>query len=101
MTEPQDSRRALDDWQHGRLRQPAVTNGYAIASLVLGIVWLWWLGSVLALVFGHTARNQIIASGGRQTGEGLAIAGIVLGWIGVATFVWFALILGSLSTIIP
>ncbi len=101
MTEPQDSRRALDDWQHERHRQLPVTNGYAIASLVLGIVWLWWLGSVLALVFGHTARNQIIASGGRQTGEGLAIAGIVLGWIGVATFVWFALILGSLSTIIP
>jgi len=101
MTETQDSRRALDDWQHGRLRQPAVTNGYAIASLVLGIVWLWWLGSVLALVFGHAARNQINASGGRQTGEGLAIAGIVLGWIGIATFVWFALILGSLSTIIP
>ena len=64
-------------------------------------VWLWWLGSVLALVFGHTARNQIIASGGRQTGEGLAIAGIVLGWIGIATFVWLALILGSLTTIIP
>jgi hypothetical protein len=101
MTEPQDSRRALDDWQHGRHRQPAVTNGYAIASLVLGIVWLWWLGSVLALVFGHTARNQINASDGRQSGEGLAIAGIVLGWIGIATFVWFALILGSLTTIIP
>ena len=101
MTEPQDSWHALDDWQHGTHRRPPVTNGYAIASLVLGIVWLWWLGSVLALVFGHTARNQINASGGRQTGEGLAIAGIVLGWIGVATFVWFALILGSLSTIIP
>ncbi len=101
MTEPQDSRWALDDRQHGPHRDPPVTNGYAIASLVLGIVWLWWLGSVLALVFGHTARNQIIASGGRQTGEGLAIAGIVLGWIGVATFVWFALILGSLSAIIP
>jgi len=51
--------------------------------------------------YSATARNQIIASGGRQTGEGLAIAGIVLGWIGVATFVWLALILGSLSAIIP
>lgn len=101
MTEPQDSWRALDEWLHGPHRQPPVTNGYAIASLVLGIVWLWWLGSVLALVFGYTARNQIIASGGRQTGEGLAIAGIVLGWIGVATFLWFALILGSLGAIIP
>jgi len=101
MTEPQDSWRALDDWRDGPLRRLPVTNGYAIASLVLGIVWLWWLGSVLALVFGQIARNQIIASGGSQTGDGLAIAGIVLGWIGVATFVWFALILGGLSAIIP
>jgi hypothetical protein len=28
------------------------TNGLAIASMVLGIVWVYWLGSVLALVFG-------------------------------------------------
>src|SRR5712691_4131267 len=58
MTEPQDSWRALDDRQHGPHRQTPVTNGYAIASLVLGIVWLWWLGSVLALVFGHRAESD-------------------------------------------
>ena len=74
MTEPQDSWRGLDDWRRGPHRQPPVTNGYAIASLVLGILWLWWLGSVLALVFGHTARNQIIAWDGRQTGEGLGFS---------------------------
>ncbi|HWH31386.1 MAG TPA: zinc ribbon domain-containing protein, partial [Egibacteraceae bacterium] len=22
------------------------TNGFAVASLVLGIVWVWWIGSV-------------------------------------------------------
>lgn len=61
------------------------TNGMAIASMVLGIIWIYWIGSVLALVFGYIAKNQI-----KQTGEGgggMATAGIVLGWIGMATLV--------------
>lgn len=61
------------------------TNGFAIASLVLGIVWIWWIGSVLALVFGYKARKQIREQG--QSGDGMAIAGIGLGWIGVAFLV--------------
>jgi len=59
------------------------TNGYAIASLVLGIVWFWFIGSIMALVFGYKARRQIQESGGRQTGAGFATAGIVLGWVGL------------------
>jgi hypothetical protein len=59
------------------------TNGLAIASLVVGIVWLWGIGSVLALVFGYAARKQIRATGGLQGGNGMATAGIVLGWVGV------------------
>ena len=55
----------------------------AIASLVLGIVWLYGIGSILALIFGYLAKGQIDQSGGSQTGRGMAIAGIVLGWIGV------------------
>jgi hypothetical protein len=58
-------------------------NGFAIASLVLGIVWVMGIGSILALVFGYVAKGQIDASGGAQGGRGLAIAGIVLGWVGV------------------
>lgn len=59
-------------------------NGLAIASLVLGILWLWWIGSLLALVFAYTARQQIREN--NQSGDGLAVAGLVLGWIGAATF---------------
>lgn len=64
--------------------QPTKTNGLAVASLVLGIVWLWFIGSILALVFGYIARKQIDESNGSQTGRGMAVAGIVLGWIGLA-----------------
>jgi len=48
------------------------TNGLAIASLVLGILWLYWVGSILALVFGYLARRQIAQRQGVQGGRGLA-----------------------------
>jgi hypothetical protein len=54
----------------------ARTNGLAIASLVLGILWLFWLGSVVGLVLGLVALKQIRTR--NQGGRGIAIAGIVL-----------------------
>jgi Domain of unknown function (DUF4190) len=75
--------------------QPAPTNGCAVASLVLGILWIWWIGSILALFFGYLARSQIKAAAGRQGGDGLAIAGIVLGWVGAATFLYVLSLVGS------
>ncbi|MEA2458687.1 MAG: hypothetical protein QOC95_1659 [Thermoleophilaceae bacterium] len=63
------------------------TNGLAVASLVAGVFWVMWLGSVLAVVFGHVALNQIEKSDGRESGRGIAIAGLVLGYIGVAVLV--------------
>ncbi len=58
------------------------TNGMAVASMVLGILWIYWIGSILALVFGYLALGQIRQRG--QQGYGMATAGIVLGWVGVA-----------------
>ncbi|WP_369135770.1 DUF4190 domain-containing protein [Modestobacter sp. I12A-02662] len=60
---------------------PRRTNGLAIASMVLGIVWIYWIGSVLALVFGYIAKRQIRERG--DAGGGMATAGIVLGWVGI------------------
>jgi Domain of unknown function (DUF4190) len=62
---------------------PKSTNGLAIASMVLGILWVYWIGSILALIFGYVAKGQIDAAGGTQGGRGMAIAGIVLGWVGI------------------
>ena len=61
-------------------------KGMAIASMVLGILWLYWIGSILALVFGYIAKKQIRERG--ESGGGMATAGIVLGWIGVGTLDW-------------
>lgn len=59
------------------------TNGMAVASMVLGILWIYGIGAILALVFGYSAKSQIDQSGGTQTGRGMAVAGIVLGWVGI------------------
>jgi hypothetical protein len=58
----------------------------AVASLVLGIVGCLTITAIVAIVLGFIARNQIDQSGGVQKGRGMAIAGIVLGfvWIGLA-----------------
>lgn len=81
------------DYRVGGRQTPKATNGMAVASMVLGIVWIYWIGSILALVFGYMARKQIDESSGTQTGRGMAIAGIVLGWVGVGTLAVFLIIL--------
>ena len=40
--------------------------------------------SILAVVFAGLGKRQIDASDGLQTGRGLAVAGQVLGWVGIA-----------------
>jgi hypothetical protein len=63
------------------------TSGKSTAALVMGILGLFLcplICSVLALVFGYQAKREIDSSGGRLSGRGNAVAGIVLGWIGVA-----------------
>ena len=63
---------------------------------MLGILWIFWIGSILALVFGLIAKRQIDESGGGQSGLGLAIAGIVLGCIGVGTLL-LTLVFGDVN----
>jgi hypothetical protein len=72
---------------------PPRQSGLAIASLVLGIVWIYWIGSILALVFGYMARREIDQHQGLISGRGMATAGIVLGWIGIGTLIAGVLIL--------
>jgi hypothetical protein len=44
---------------------------------------VYWIGSILALIFGFIARRQIKER--NESGDGMAIAGIVLGFVGIAT----------------
>lgn len=60
------------------------TSGMAVASLVMGLAgWtiIPFIGSVLAIVFGYAARKEIRQRPDELSGEGMAVAGLVLGWI--------------------
>jgi type II secretory pathway pseudopilin PulG len=60
------------------------TSGKAIASLILGIFFILLPASILAVVFGHLSYSEINRSAGRLKGKGMAIAGLILGYFGVA-----------------
>jgi hypothetical protein len=40
--------------------------------------------AVAAVIMGHISRAEIRRSGGRKTGDGMALAGLVLGYIGLS-----------------
>ncbi|WP_202844723.1 DUF4190 domain-containing protein [Luteimonas saliphila] len=59
------------------------TSALAITSLISGILgWTLvpWIGSIVAIVTGHLARGEIRREPERMEGDGLAIAGLVLGY---------------------
>lgn len=66
------------------------TSNLAITSLVSGILgWtlLPFLGAIVAVITGHMARSEIRKSNGELDGDGLAVAGLVLGWLSLALVV--------------
>ncbi len=72
------------------------TSGKAIASLVLSFFSLLLVPAIMAIVFGHISLSEIKKSAGRLKGQGLAIAGLVIGYCSVA-FVPFLLIVAAIA----
>jgi hypothetical protein len=63
------------------------TDGKATASMVLGILSVVCVGIIAgipAIILGHMARKNIRSSMGRLKGDGMALAGITMGYISVA-----------------
>jgi type IV pilus assembly protein PilA len=60
------------------------TSGKAIGSLVCGILFFFPPSAVLAVIMGHLSLSEIRRSAGRLGGKGMAIAGLVLGYAGLA-----------------
>jgi type IV pilus assembly protein PilA len=68
------------------------TDGKAVASLVLGILSLFFsiFTAIPAIILGHISYSEVKKSSGRLAGEGMALAGLILGYLGVA---WLPIIL--------
>jgi type II secretory pathway pseudopilin PulG len=74
------------------------TDPKAIASLVCSLVFFFApLTQIAAIILGHMSRSDIRKSGGRKTGEGLALAGLILGYVQIA----FVLVLIVAAVAIP
>jgi hypothetical protein len=73
------------------------TNGLAVGSLVCGIVEFITLGlaAIPAVILGHVARAQIRRTGER--GEGMAIAGLILGYLAIGGWALIILLLAAHS----
>jgi hypothetical protein len=66
---------------------PPPANPKALWSMILGILAIAPCGifaGIPALILASSAKKEIAASQGAQGGEGMATAGVVLGWISVA-----------------
>jgi hypothetical protein len=51
---------------------------------VSGLFFLFLPLSIVAIIFGHLSLSDIKKSAGRLKGQGMAIAGLVLGYLGIA-----------------
>jgi len=75
----------------------------AVVSMVFGVLgWtlLPLLGSIVAIVTGHLARSEIRREPERLQGDGMAVAGLILGYaaiaIGIFAMIVFVLFFGGL-----
>lgn len=74
----------MSDFSYNPQTAQPRTSGLAITSLVTGILsWVLIpiLGAIIAVVTGHIAKREIRASAGQLSGEGMATAGLILGYI--------------------
>jgi hypothetical protein len=85
------------------------TSTLAIVSLVaalLGFTFVPIVGGIVAIVTGYLARNETRSVPPRASGDGMATAGMIMGWIQVGllvvgvccAIVYFAFVLGWFAT---
>lgn len=66
---------------------PAPTSTLSLTSLIMGIIgWIFLpiVGAIIAVITGHMAKKEIRESNGLLGGDGMATAGLVLGYSNLA-----------------
>jgi hypothetical protein len=81
---------------------PPRTPGQAYAAMILGIVGLFPICpvilSIVGLILGIMAKNEIDGSGGQLGGRGIAMAGIILSAVGIALYALFFIAVFALGS---
>jgi type II secretory pathway pseudopilin PulG len=76
------------------------TDGKAIASLILGILAIfpfWLFAGIPAIILGHLSRATIGKSNGQKRGGGMAVAGLIMGYLSLGlTLIIFAIAIPNL-----
>jgi hypothetical protein len=70
-------------------------DGLAIASFICSLVWFFGLGSLLGVILGIAGLRSVRRSRGARTGDGYAIAGILVGALGLAVTILIAVVIVS------
>jgi type IV pilus assembly protein PilA len=76
---------------------PPATSGMAIGSLISGLFSFFFPAAIAAIVLGHIARSNIRKSAGRLTGNGIALAGLILGYLGLAFIPVIVMIVAAIA----
>lgn len=75
---------------------PTETNGKAVASLICGLFMWFFPAAIAAVILGHVSLSEIKRSAGRLIGRGMAMTGLVLGYVGLF-FIPFILIIAAIA----
>jgi len=75
----------------------AETDGKARASLILGF-FAWIIPAAIgAVILGHISRSEIQRSGGKLKGGGMALAGLIMGYGGLAMLPLMVIIIAAIA----
>lgn len=78
----------------------------SLVSALLGFTFVPVIGGIVALITGYMARNETRSIPPRASGDGLATAGIIMGWVQLGLLVvgvccaiaYFVFFLGLFAT---
>ena len=59
----------------------------SLVSAILGFTFVPVVGTIVALITGYMARNETRSIPPKASGDGMATAGIIMGWIQVALLI--------------
>ena len=64
---------------------------------ILGLTCFWLIAAIPAVICGHVAYSRIRRSAGALTGEGLALGGMITGYIGIAVSIFLIPLMAAIA----